>query len=822
HNVHSPSLSRGAPFPHSESITSTWRLRADAQFAGLGHLVVRRPRLIIAASLLPVLLLASQLRFLQFETSTESFLRVDDPTLATYNAFRDQFGRDELIILALQPPKIFDLEFLETLRRLHDRIEADVPYLEEVTSLINARATRGREGELLVDDLLEEWPESEADLRAVESFVANNPTYRNLLMSEDGRTTTLVIQTSRYSSQGDPDDLTAGFEEEEDASAEVGRAYLTDEENTEVVQAVSAIVDEFRQAGLQVAMAGSPVVTHKLKANMRRDMMGFIRFTILAIAVLLFVLFRRMSAVALPLVVVICSLLATLGLMAATGTSFKLPVMVLPSFLLAVGVGYSVHILALFYRSLAAGESREASIVGALEHSGLPVVLTSLTTAGGLSSFATAELAPIADLGTFAPAGILIALLLSVTLLPAMLAVVPVRARPAKTEEETALRHLLDRMLAAAGNLACGRPGWVIGVSAVILVIAAAGVTRLRFAHEPLKWLPESEPARQATELIDREMKGSITVEVLLDRKDENAWYEPEPLKKLDALAKRAEQYRDGDVFIGRAFSLVDVLKEIHKALNENASHEYRVPADRKLIAQEFLLFENSGSDDLEDVVDSRFSKVRLTLKAPFIDAVAYANTLPALQETIEASLGNDTEVTLTGLMPMLFGTMKAVMVTMTRSYVLAFIIITTLMAVLLGSVRLGLLSMVPNLLPILMALGLMGFLGWPLDVFTLLVGSIALGLAVDDTIHFMHNYLKYLRETGDSQQAVQQTLQTAGRAMLLTSLVLCTGFLIFTLSKMSNISHFGALTAFAIAMALAADFLLAPALMHLIHRKRG
>ena len=135
---------------------STWRQVIDARFAGLGRFVVRRPWLIIVAVLLPVLLLASQLPSLQFETSTESFLHEDDPTLATYNAFRDQFGRDELILLALQPPEIFDLAFLETLRRLHRRIEADVPNLEEVTSLINARATRGREDELRGGDLSRE------------------------------------------------------------------------------------------------------------------------------------------------------------------------------------------------------------------------------------------------------------------------------------------------------------------------------------------------------------------------------------------------------------------------------------------------------------------------------------------------------------------------------------------------------------------------------------------------------------------------------------------------------------------------------------------
>jgi predicted RND superfamily exporter protein len=172
----------------------------------------------------------------------------------------------------------------------------------------------------------------------------------------------------------------------------------------------------------------------------------------------------------------------------------------------------------------------------------------------------------------------------------------------------------------------------------------------------------------------------------------------------------------------------------------------------------------------------------------------------------------------MTGLLPLLTRTMDAVMISIAQSYGIAFVVITLLMMLLIGSVRLGLVAMLPNLAPILCALGLMGWLGLPLDIFTMLIGSIALGLAVDDTIHFMHNYRGYLEAGCDSRAAIQRTLETAGRAMLLTTLVLSSGFLIFTLSSMSNIFNFGMLTAFAVAVALLADFLLAPALMQVIH----
>jgi predicted RND superfamily exporter protein len=314
-------------------------------------------------------------------------------------------------------------------------------------------------------------------------------------------------------------------------------------------------------------------------------------------------------------------------------------------------------------------------------------------------------------------------------------------------------------------------------------------------------------------------MRGSISLELILRRDGENPWHEPDALRRLESLSNQATAYTSDDIFIGNAFSVEKVLKEINRALNENRLDHYAIPEPRELVAQEFLLFENSGSDDLEDFVDSQWQEVRLTLKAPMTDSVYYADAIPELRQMAKETMGPDTEVVLTGIMPLLFRTMTAVNVTMLRSYVIAFSVITVLMVLMISSVKLGLIAMIPNLLPILLALGLMGVAGMPMDTFTLMIASISLGLAVDDTIHFMHNYRRYLALHGDSRIAIQQTLATAGRAMLFTTLVLSTSFVVFGFSEMTNIHNFGVLTSFAIAMAFLADIFFAPALMHLIHR---
>jgi len=807
----------------------TVRARLDLAFANLGHAIGRRPKLAIVIMLLLIAAPASQLPNATFDTSTEAFLHPDDPTLSTYNEFRDQFGRDEIIIVSLRPKAIFDFEFLEMLREIHDRIEEEVPYLDEVTSLVNARATRGSEGELIVEDLMEEWPETPEQLRAIEAYARNNESYRNLLLSQDLSLTTIAIKTNHYSELDAEVDFETAFGDHTNGSADSeddGPRYLTVEENAEVALRVQELLDEYRDRGVEIHVAGSPIVMEAVKSSMQRDMFLFIRLTLISIGVLLLVLFRRASAVGFPLIVVIGSLLSTVGIMVAAGTSIKLPTVILPSFLMAVGIGYTVHILTLFYRAFDSGLSAEDAVSSSLEHSGLPVLLTSLTTAGGLMSFLPSELAPIADLGLFAPIGVMISWMLSVVLLPALLCALPLRRRQS---DETSVpmgiqfepQDRLDRFLRWAADFSADRPWTVVGISAVIGSVALASALQVKISHDPTYWLPEGSPSLVATKLIDEKLRGSITLEVLLTREGENAWYEPAQLQKLDQFSTNAMKYESESVYIGNAFSALNVLKEINRALNENRDAYYSIPESRELIAQEFLLFENSGSDDLEDLVDSQFSQLRLTLKGPFTDSVHYADAIPEIESMAKATLGPDTEVVLSGVIPMLFRTMTAVNISMTRSYAIAFAVIAILMVLLIGKAGLGLIAMIPNLFPIVLAMGLMGVFTMPLDTFTLMIASISLGLAVDDTIHFMHNYLRYLREEGDSRIAIRYTLATTGRAMLFTTLVLASSFTIFTLSEMNNIFNFGALTSFAITMAFVADILLAPSLMHLIHRNR-
>jgi predicted RND superfamily exporter protein len=359
----------------------------------------------------------------------------------------------------------------------------------------------------------------------------------------------------------------------------------------------------------------------------------------------------------------------------------------------------------------------------------------------------------------------------------------------------------------------------------VIVAVSTTGIARLQFSNDVMGWLPPDNPLRQSTDLIDRELKGSMTLEVVVDTGVENGIKDPALLKSLDDLSAQVQQVRRGDyLFVGRTISIADVVKEIHQALNENRGEYYAIPDDARLVSQELLLFENTGSDDLEDVVDTQFRRARFTLKVPYTDPIRYDGFIGEVEDLFRNALPPGTEIATTGFMGMMGQTILRVIRGLARSYALALIIITPLMMVLLGSLRTGLASMLPNLSPIALTLGLMGWMGVHIDMFTMMIGSIAIGLVVDDTIHFMHGFRRYYARSGganggDARLAIRQTLESTGQALLFTSIVLTLGFSVFVLSEMQNLFYFGAFTAFAIAAAFMLDILVSPALMVLVAR---
>jgi hypothetical protein len=402
-------------------------------------------------------------------------------------------------------------------------------------------------------------------------------------------------------------------------------------------------------------------------------------------------------------------------------------------------------------------------------------------------------------------------------LLPALLHVIPLKRLDPR---EAGRPDRIERVLLWTGDRCVRYAKTVVAFMSAILLFAAVGITRLGFSYDPISWFPADDPIRVATELVNAELGGSVSLEVMVDSGKEEGLQEPSLLGRLDLLAERSKTIEGvGNIRVGKVTSIVDVSKEIHQALNENRADHYAIPDSRELAAQELLLFENSGSDDLEQLVDSRFRRARLTMNLPYASPTDYQPFIARVEALAHETLGDDVEVAMTGFAALMTRSLNAVSTSLQRSYLIALAIITPLMFLLLGSFRTGAAAMVPNLAPIILILGLMGWLGIALDTFTLLIGGIAIGLAVDDTIHFMHVFRKYYDESHDTPAAVRETLRTTGHALLVTSIVLSLSFFIYAFASLTNLVKFGLLTGVTIIFAFIADITLSPALMALSTR---
>ena len=780
-------------------------------FGAWANLVWRRHWYVIGGVLAIAADLGTGFSKLEIDTSTENFLLDSDPVKIAYDGLRERFGRDQLVLLAIEPPKIFERSFLEKLCRLHAELEETIPHLEDVTSLINVRSTYGRGDELVVGELLETLPATQQELDALRERVLRTPSYLGSVISEDGRVASVIIKTDAYSSTVTEAEVMAGFGDEGEGGK---RAFLTPEEDGEIIAAVHEIVSRYRAPEFQIEVAGSVLLPYELMGAMQREMPKFFAGSLAAIAIFLFLLFRRITAVLLALGVVVLAVASTLGLTSLLDFKLTLASQITPSFLLAVGVGYSVHVLAIFLQRFDAEGDRQEALVYALRHSGLPILMTGITTVAGLLSFQVAELRPVKEFGVVTAIGVGMTLAYALVLLPALLAALPLRPRPRADGKE-----VRNRALIWAGGLWAGHPWKAVMLTAILTLASLYSATNVRFSSNPLSYLPPEHPFRVATLYIDERMGGSMTLEVLVDGKVENALHEPELLNRLEAIRERAAEYRAEGLNIRRTASILDIAKETHQALNENRPEFYSIPQDRELLAQELLLFENSGSEHLEEVVDSSFSLTRMTIRTDWADGLELAALVDRATVEFRELMDGDAELIITGIAALMTRTVRATTSSLTRSYLLALVLITPLMMLLIGSLRSGLVSMVPNLTPIVMTLGLMPLVGITLDMFTLMMGCIAIGLAVDDTIHFIHSYRRYLDQTRDPIRSVELALNTTGRALLFTSMVLSLGFFVFVFSTMGNLRDFGLLTAFAIATAFIIDLMVTPALMVLVSR---
>ncbi len=791
-------------------------------FEKSGYVIFRHRYTAVILMFALTMVLGFQMLNIVMDTSYESMVKVDDPERITYNEFRDQFGGDQIIVVAVKTQEIFNIDFLKKLQSLHNDIEEQVPYLEEINSLINARNTYGKDDTLVVEDLigdrldLEQATEQTIDLVKIKSIALKNPAYLNNYISEDSKTTAIIIKLQGIIVEENDAVIEDEFLFDEGRGRETH--YLGEKENNMVFHALQKIADHYNKSDFKIAITGAPYVEETMNFTVKKAALQLVLVSYLLMSVILALFFRRVAGVILPMVIALMSISSILGCMAVFNIPFTQCSLCLPTFLIAISTADAIHILTIFFRGYNKGESKEEAIAHALAHSGLPVVLTTLTTAAGFLSFAYSELRTIGELGIFSAGGVLFALLYTLVMLPGLIAIFPIKKFETGPEKKACL---LDNILISIGNFATGHPIKIIIVCTIVFITFSVFMFKLRFFVNIVNQFPDNSTIKNDTLFIDKELKGGLAVEVIVDTNKENGLYEPTIVNKIERLSTYMEAYQTPDIFVGKVFSINDIIKETNRALHNNNEAYYKIPQNRDLIAQELLLFENTGAEDLEKIVDSQFSKTRVTLKIPYVDIFEIGTLTTHIKDKFQEAFQEKATITVTGIGRLMGTVMPKAIYSMSRSYVIAFSIITIIMILLVGNVKIGTICMAPNLLPILMVMGFMGMTGLPLDLNAMLIGAVAIGLVVDDTMHFVYNFRKYHDRFGTSRKAVEETLLGTGRALLITTIALSTNFLSTGLcGKLSTVVMFGVCTGLVIILALATDFTLLPALLTVIKRR--
>ncbi|ADK85612.1 MMPL domain protein [Desulfarculus baarsii DSM 2075] len=714
---------------------------------------------------------------LTMDNSNKSFFKEDDPARALLERFQATFGNEEFVYLLIDGDKPLSLATYQRLASLAGQVEKRAPHLKRVLWLGNVEVMRNLPDGVLIEPLFAKPPRDQAQLDAGVRKALANPAIVGDLLSRDAKATALLVELEPFP--------------ENDHSA-----------RTSVWPALREILAEFDD--LDVLAVGGPVIAAEFDRIGAEESSLFGLLSLAVAAVLLALLSRSVIGVIFPVLVMLISLIWALGSVAMLGWPLTLAVILLPTLLICVSVGDSLHIIS-DYQSWPAACDKTSAMKKTLKRIATPVIFTSITTVAGLLSFWVTPIKPLSQMGVYASLGVLYAMALSLAMAPALLMIGKRRVNDPRVKPNAVLTKLAD--------LALGRPKAVIAVFLLVTLAVAPFIVLVTPNTGTIQSLKQGEPLRRAYEAVDGRMGGTMSLEVMLQGPEPDSIKSLEALKALEGL----QNHLNENPLAMKTRSVLDVIKQLRQALHGDDPAHYALPESDRAVSEYLFLYETGGGAQLDSLVSFDSSAARLTLRTKSLDTQAIRAIMADTEKWAKEHLPAGYAVNLVGSIALSAAMCDYVSLSVAMSLSLAFVAVTLMLMLLLRSVWLGLLSMVPNVLPAVFAFGLMGVLGIDLHLSLAVLAPVILGVSVDDTVHFFHRFLHGLRQGATVEDSLRQTIIRAGRAMLFTSLVLVLGFSVFVFSSSGDYVDFAIVAAAAFTYALLADLLLAPAMLRLL-----
>lgn len=729
-----------------------------------------------------------QMDNLYYDNSNERFFLEGDPHLADFNQLLDRFGDVEYLSVGLEAPEgqdsVINPETLAIVDELTTFLEGR-PEVTQVRSLTTYQYTHSDGGMMATDDLFEEWTDPQALADA-----------RDILPGEDMAMGSLVTEDLQHT-------RIAARVQYQSGSNELKLALTT---------AVREFIDEqgYEEGGTPVHLSGPPVFAEQFEVLSKRDQ-AWINPTMAAVMiVILFASFRSVTGTLVPWVLIGSAITLVRGIQGFMGWPHSVVESALVPALIIIGIGISVHVLVEFYRFRADGQNPKAAAQSAVEHLWKPALFTALTTAAGFLALSVTQLVPVKQFGWLGAIGTMTLFVLAMTVLPAVLSFIPWFSDRTRHSVDTGIVARFTAIVPAMTHryrrpLAWG--GLVVLIGSLVLV------PNIKVDSNFITYFKTDNPTRLDLNYFDRTYNGIQNIDLMIDSGEDGGIHEPTFLHDVESLQAWLEAQPES----GEVNSLIDMHKQINQALNFDDPAYHELPTTRPMAAQFLLMYENSGSDeDLTDLKDFDERYLRMSVPIVNMDASDTRDFLDRVEHHIADQYPN-LPVQLSGSLVMYNAQDSYINQGMFQSFLVALLIIGASFILLFRSVKYGLIALVPSVVPILVTGALLVVLGIPLNLGTMVVGAMTMGIAVDDAIHMMNRYLSSRRQGLNAYEAIEQAAHQTGRAVVFTSLVLVLGFSVMLLGSFIPYIYTGLFAATIMALALIGDLIFLPAVLHLV-----
>ena len=751
-------------------------------------LILTRRWLVIALAGPIMLAMTAGVQFITITNDYRSLFEDDNPQLLAFDALEDTYAASNIALIAVAPEtgSVFTREALGAIEELSEAAWG-APHSIRVDSLTNYSHSEAFEDDLIVGPLVIDALElSDDELARVETVALDAPDLAGRLVAYDGRVGGVAI--------------TFALPEDPDAAV------------VEITDYLNGVLAEARASHPTLAyyMTGDVVLNRAFADATKDDLLTFAPIVLLVIVAVTVALLR--SALGTLAIIGVLGFIvnSTMGFAGWIGTVLNPANSGVAIIVMTVAIAHSVHIVTATLAGLGRGLSKDEAIAASLRSNAYPVLLTTVTTAIGFLSLNSSDSPAFHVLGNLVAFGVVCAFIYSMTLLPAVLCVLPLRARSARSRQA----EFFERF----GAFVVARRRYLLLAMCLLIAVLAAGIPRIELTDNWTRYLDDRYEFRRDTDFVIENLTGMETLEYSLRSGREGGITDPEYLSTVDAFA---EWYR-GQPEVTHVQAFPDTMKRLNKNMHGDDPEFYRLPDDPELAAQYLLLYELSlpfGSD-LNNRIDVAKSATRLTVVLRSLSARQQRELDARAQAWLESNAPS--LLTEASGVSIVFAHLSQRNVdSMLVGTLIAMGLISLILLLVFRNVRLGLLSLIPNLIPLVMSFGLWGYLVGRVGLAASVMAAMAFGIIVDDTIHFLSKYMRARREGESPQEAVRSTFRVVGQALWTTTAVLSAGFLVFASSGFEVSWSLGLLVTLTMALALLADFLLLPPLLMVIDRRK-